>query len=295
MLSLDAMTQTGLQSGDDLLELDGALWIWARPLGQPVYDFTFDRLFECRRPYAREERVVAVGRVGAFEDYGATYEALDRDGIQLINDPAQHTRATRLPHWYPLIEDLTPKSIVFTGRPDPDVIASELGWPIFMKGERQTNRHRRSLSILHGADDLERALDAYAKDPVLSWQQIVCRQLAPLRPVEDPDPDRIPSSFEFRTFWRLGRPVGCGRYWWQGAKYELDESERAAALNVAGEAARRVDVPFVMIDIAQEESGRWIVIECNDAQESGYAGVSRPAMWRSIIDLQRESPGTSEA
>lgn len=29
------------------------------------------------------------------------------------------------------------------------------------------------------------------------------------------------------------------------------------------------------------------MIECNDAQESGYAGVSPLSLWQSILDLNR--------
>jgi len=42
-------------------------------------------------------------------------------------------------------------------------------------------------------------------------------------------------------------------------------------------------VPFLVVDVAITAKGRWIVIECNDAQESGYAGVSPLALWTSIL------------
>ncbi len=71
-----------------------------------------------------------------------------------------------------------------------------------MKGGRQTSRHKKSLAIIDGAEAYARALEAYARDPILCWQDLVCRRFVPLRPVEEAAvPDRIPSSFEFRTFW----------------------------------------------------------------------------------------------
>lgn len=33
---------------------------------------------------------------------------------------------------------------------------------------------------------------------------------------------------------------------------------------------------------------RWIVIECNDAQESGYAGASAIGIWQNILTIERE-------
>ncbi|HVI04360.1 MAG TPA: ATP-grasp domain-containing protein [Enhygromyxa sp.] len=274
----------GFERGDDLFEIGGALWLWTRPVGQSVYDFDFERMLGVRRPYDRPAPIEVVARIGAFDDYAHTHAELLASGLRLINSPDEHARASLLPRWYPLLADLTPESLVFTERPDPQLIGETLGWPIFMKGVRQTSRHRRALSIIHGPDDLERALDQYARDPMLSWQEIVCRRFEALRPVDDPNPERIPSSFEFRSFWWRGRLVGFGRYWWYGIDYAPTATEREAALAIASEAARRVAVPFLVVDVAQRRDGSWIVIECNDAQESGYAGVSPLALWRAVLE-----------
>jgi len=48
-------------------------------------------------------------------------------------------------------------------------------------------------------------------------------------------------------------------------------------------------VPFLVVDVAQTEAGRWVVIECNDGQESGYAGVSPFGLWQKIVDLETAS------
>jgi hypothetical protein len=107
--------------------------------------------------------------------------------------------------------------------------------------------------------------------------------------LSDEDTTKVPRSFEFRTFWWKGKLAGAGRYWWEGGAYDWTESERAAALAVGEEAAQRVAVPFLVIDLAQMADGRWIIIECNDAQESGYAGVSPIGLWQKIVDYERGS------
>jgi hypothetical protein len=43
----------------------------------------------------------------------------------------------------------------------------------------------------------------------------------------------------------------------------------------------------VVIDIAQTITGEWIVIECNDAQESGYAAISPFSLWQNTIDVEK--------
>jgi hypothetical protein len=279
-----------MNSGDmreDLLFVEDAIWILTAPTGVGVYDFAFDRFLACRRPYERPRQVHAVARVGAIADYPGLVERWLDQGVRLIHSPEEHRRASELPGWYPRIAQLTPKTLHFTGPPDARLIERELGWPIFMKGARQTNRHRKTLSVIEGPERLAWALDEYAKDAVLRWQDIVCRQYVPLRAVEAVSADRVPSSFEFRSFWWRGELVGFGRYWWEGRDYEANAKETTEAVALGRQAASLVDVPFLAVDLAQTADGRWIVIECNDGQESGYAGVSPFAMWPRIIESER--------
>lgn len=63
-------------------------------------------------------------------------------------------------------------------------------------------------------------------------------------------------------------------------------TERRAALAVARQAAEQVAVPFLVVDMAQTVDGRWIVIECNDGQESGYAGIPPNVLWRNILKIE---------
>jgi hypothetical protein len=268
---------------EDLLLIDDALWVLTTPTGISIYDFAFDRLLAGRRPYNRPDSITAVARVGAIPEYSQYYDRWQSEGIRLIHTPAEHTRASELPAWYPLIEGLTPKSLWSKGSPDVDTVERELGWPIFMKGVRQTSHHKKSLSIIEGREHFKRALDAFANDPILHWQEIVCRQYTRLRPVEDVALDRIPSSFEFRTFWWRGELVGFGRYWWEAKVYAATEAEKSAATALARKAVERIAVPFLVVDVAQDSAVNWLIIECNDGQESGYAGISPIAVWQNIV------------
>ncbi len=56
---------------------------------------------------------------------------------------------------------------------------------------------------------------------------------------------------------------------------------------------RRVEVPFLVVDVAQSIEGTWLVIECNDGQEAGYAGISPIGLWQSLIaaEKRRVLPG----
>jgi hypothetical protein len=275
----------------DVFLLEDAVWLIAGETGLPSYDFAFEHFFACRHPWQRPESVEAIGRFGASTNYAELYAELMYTGISLVHTPEQQLLASELPRWYPLIAPLTPRSAWFAEPPSVEVVEALFTWPIFVKGSRQTSRHQVALAIAHTPDDYRRIAEHYRRDPILRWQALVCREFIPLRRVAAAESDTIPPAFEFRTFWWRGRCVGAGPYWASFAAYAWTHAEERAALAIAAEAARRVDLPFLVVDVAQTAGGEWIVIECNDGQESGYAGVSPFALWQNIVDIERGDRG----
>lgn len=271
----------------NLWHVDEAIWVLTSPTRIAIYDFDFRNFFPTRFSMNCPPEALVIARAGAIHDYEEDYADLLEEGIQLIHSPEIHLRASRLPGWYPRIEELTPRTRWYDTWPATSVIEAEFSWPIFVKGVRQTSHHRRSLAIFEDAASFEAAREEYQSDETLSWQAIAVREYADLRIIETPIGDRLPSAYEFRTFWWKGQWVADGPYWWQGRPYMWTESERNEALTLAEEAARRVDVPFLAIDVAQTIEGRWIVVECNDAQESGFAGASVIGLWQNIIDIEK--------
>jgi ATP-grasp domain, R2K clade family 3 len=270
----------------DLVLLEDSVWVLVGEVELPSYDFSLAQFFSCRRPWNRPKSITAIGRFGVVTDYDALYKKLTETGIFLIHSPEQHLLASELPRWYPLLEGLTPKSLWFSGPPDVAFLEQTFGFPFFLKGSRQTSRHRAALSIIRSPKEYCRAIEVYKNDPILRWQELVCREFAQLRPVPSATTEKIPASFEFRSFWWRGHCVGAGQYW--STAYNWTQAEEKAALAVAQAAAARLNLPFVVIDIAQTMAGEWIVIECNDAQESGYAAVSPFGLWQSLIDEERK-------
>ncbi len=120
---------------------------------------------------------------------------------------------SELPRWYPKLEGLTPKSCWFAQPPRLEALEPLLRWPLFIKGSRQTSRHRAALSIVRSPEDYQRVVAAYRDDPILHWQEFVCRELIELRPVAAEPTEKVPASFEFRTFWYKGHCIGAAQYW----------------------------------------------------------------------------------
>lgn len=247
-----------------------------------VYDFNFELYFNCSHPSYFDDQL-CVMRTGALPKYHEQYAAYANLGLRLINSPEQHVLASELSAWYPHIADLTPKSICMNAFPSADFIAQEFGWPVFIKGTRQTSRHNPQTSIIRSPEHYLQAQQAYWHDPILHWQSIAIREFIELQPVLGEVAGKIRPSLEFRTFWWCGTCVGWGQYWYQIAPYSAPDIQKGLALAQA--TAERLGVPFLVVDIAKILAGDWIVIECNDAQESGYVGIDPKKLWRQVLEV----------
>ncbi|HEY2342192.1 MAG TPA: ATP-grasp domain-containing protein [Chthoniobacteraceae bacterium] len=279
----------------DVFHLEKALWIAELKVGLPSYDFPFTHIMACSYSRFGLDEVTAVGRFGAVDDYHAIFTGLLDLGVRLVHSPEQHDRCSELPLWYPILEGLTPESWWFDRAPDAEVAGRLAGWPLFMKGSQKTKGHRAKHSIIANEEAYRSAVEFFAADERLSAQKLVIRRLEQLQPVEAEMGEKIPASYEFRTFWWRGELVGAGPYFAAFAHYQWTERECAEALALAEEAARRLELPFVGIDVAKCRDGRWIIIEINDAQECGYTGIKPLPMWQKIVDIERSNQfGTSQ-
>ena len=268
--------------------LEEVLWISESKINSPNYDFDFDKFFVCRRPLYRNEKIVSVGRFGVIFPYNKIHDELISDGIQLIHTPEENLKASDLTHWYPLIKGFTPRSIWFDKPPSFSEIENNFELPVFVKGSRQTNRHNKKLSIVKTKKDFEQVSLSFTQDPILHWQKFVVRVFVDLRKVKGKRTEKITPSFEFRTFWWKGNLVGSGKYWRGLANYNWTREEKVAGISLAEKAVKKLNLPFITVDIAQKPNGEWIIIEINDGQESGYTSVSPIGLWQNIINLEKK-------
>lgn len=266
----------------DIARIENRLLVISQAVGAPVYDYDLAQHFTCTHPYEFIEGELCILRIGAVKDYQAQYAEKSDWGLRLINSPNEHSRASELEAWYPIISDLTPTSMILDDFPPAERVGDELGWPVFVKGSRQTSKHNPALSVAKNPAEYRQLIMGYRKDPILHWQRPIIRQFVELERLPGQVPNKIQPSLEFRTFWWNGAFVGCGHYWYQLPKYGASDLD--AGLEIAQEVATRVSVPFLVVDIARTNDGRWTVIECNDAQEAGYVGLSPQLLWRNILD-----------
>ena len=68
----------------------------------------------------------------------------------------------------------------------------------------------------------------------------------------------------------------------------ISPDDYSEAFSLAEWAANRLRASFIAVDLAKTKDGRWIIIEVNDAQESGYAEINPLALWTSTINAMQD-------
>jgi len=82
--------------------------------------------------------------------------------------------------------------------------------------------------------------------------------------------------------------MAYGPYWYMGRQYSLPVNELQDVLKLTDWAAERLGVSFPAIDVAKTASGEWIIIEVNNAQESGFVGVNPLTLWNKTISAMQD-------
>lgn len=272
---------------DDFFSI-GKISILNRTTNNDRYDYNFRNNLDCRSIVSETENPVLL-HIGAIEDYAGIETYLEENGMKLLIHEAEHLRCSTIEKWYPSLKEKTPFTIVYDELPPIDELLKDFSFPVFIKGNRQTNRHKKSQCIIEDAEAYERLCLEWEKDPVLHWQKVAVREYVPLLTVDDVSfPDQVPISYEFRFFYFEGKCMGYGPYWYMGHTYTMLPEDIAPALELADWAAERLMVSFPAIDLAKTASGEWIIIEVNDAQESGFVGLNPIPLWKNTIDAMQE-------
>ncbi|MBD2292837.1 ATP-grasp domain-containing protein [Anabaena sphaerica FACHB-251] len=233
--------------------------------------------------YAEETQGILVGYIPELERYQAIYQAALDKGIKLLNNPLEHQIAQEFDMFYPLLQGLTPESVIITST-DECIKASELlGFPVFVKGAIQSRKQQGWKSCV--ANNLEELTELTAKLLKLKYaarDRIIVRKLVNLRYQRFAN-NGFPMGREFRCFIYNHQILKYG-YYWDGKDdlSKLSTAEEEQVLNLAILASQRLQVPYIAVDIGQLESGEWIVIEIGDGQFSGLSQISPLELWNKL-------------
>ena len=272
-----------MKSFDDFIIVNG-LPIVVKKTNNPSYDFDFRKYFPCKSVNNIPNKKVLY-RVGAIPESMLDGELFEQVTVNPLMSREEHNRCARLSDWYPHIKDYTIKSKVYDRFPSNEEIDKEFNYPIFVKGDRQTDHHKKELCVVNNEDELEILRAKWDKNSILYWQKIVVREHVKLMILDDKTfPDMMPISYEFRFFVWNNKVVGYGPYWTMAEKYSLEEDELQEVTKMVECVADKLNVSFITVDMAKTVEGKWIVIEVNDGQESGYVGANPLEIWKNIFN-----------
>jgi hypothetical protein len=230
---------------------------------------------------------VWVGYIPAPARYREVYAAALRRNIRLLNTPEEHLRAQEFDRAQVLLRELTPESVVLTDPAECAGAVTRLGLPVFVKGAIQSRKASGwSACVAVSLAELEQLVTELIRLEMRSRGRVVVRRLVPLRHSRV-GPQGFPFGREYRVFVYRERVLAWG-YYWEGDDplRQLGEAEEAMVLGLAVEAARRLDVPYVAVDVGQAEDGCWIVIETGDGQFSGASQTPLLKLWHELSRIE---------
>ncbi len=283
-------------SAQDMIDMTRA----AQLLGCPTYFIPTD-FSECETAenalwhlpeQAEESAGVWLGFIPSPERYEAIYQAALRRLVRLLNTPGEHLRALEFDRAYPLLAELTPPCEVLSEGSEPlqwRAAGERLDYPIFVRGAaRSLKQAGWKACVAENGEELEALIEGLFALPYRARGRVIVRRLVPLRYSRLSD-EGFHLGREYRVFLLRERVLGYGYYreGWDALR-DLNPDEETSVLALAREAARRVQTPFLVVDIGQHEDGTWTVIEVGDAQFAATGQMERLSLWSALRDEIQE-------
>jgi ATP-grasp domain, R2K clade family 3 len=211
-----------------------------------------------------EENSLVVGRYSLHPFYYDQEREIKNLGSKLINTHNQHLYIAELQNYVDDLKELTPKTW-YSLHEIPDE------GPFILKGGTNSKKHK--WNELMFAKDKKTAIEVHSKlseDGLIGYQHIYVRQYVPLITYAI-SIGGLPITKEFRFFVAFGE-ILCGDYYWSNYRGEfpkpsIDEVPKDFLEKVISRIGDKVN--FYALDVAQTQTGEWIVIELNDGQFSG--------------------------
>jgi hypothetical protein len=224
-----------------------------------------------------------VGRYSVLPYYKETEEDIRYMGGTLINTLRQHLYIADLRNWAEDLGELTPKTWYRMEDFVREFMFHRNKGPFVLKGQTNSRKDRWK-THMHAAN-VDEALQVYERllcDGFLRGgerpQEIYIREYVPLVTYAKGISD-LPITKEFRLFVYKGEVLTGGFYWssWGDTCREADPKWEAPRweeipwgfLNLV---LMKIQAPFYVVDIAQDDNERWWVVDVNDGQMSGLSG-----------------------
>ncbi len=225
---------------------------------------------------------LVIGRYSVLPFYQELEDDLRLLGSRLINSFTEHTYIADLKNWYEDLKDFTPKTW-FRLEDIPDE------GPFVLKGATNSRKHLWNTHMY--ASNKKEAVQVYSRlmdDTMLSQQGIYIRRFVPLRTLMT-GINGLPITEEFRLFCYRDEIVTSGFYWSSHVQEievpKLRVDQEFVAFTKKLMAIIKDHVNFYVMDIARCIDGSWLLVEINDAQQSGLSECSSQALYHNLAEM----------
>ncbi|THF86797.1 hypothetical protein E7T09_11985 [Deinococcus sp. KSM4-11] len=215
-------------------------------LGWKVSTFALDSDRRFRPPLEPDESVLYRGWMLTGDAYRDFEDAVTSAGATLATSHAAYLAAHHIPNWYPLLADLTPKTVCFSDLTGMDGKLAELGWDAFFVKDYVKSLKTGAGSVITRPEHIGELMGRMEQFRGQIEGGLCVRQFEPLE-----------THTETRYFVRDGHAF---------------EANGSAVPDIVQTVAERIPSPFFSVDIARRSDGVWRVVEIGDGQVSDLVG-----------------------
>lgn len=237
------------------------------------------KYFHCvtRRTECQADSLV-IGRYSVLPFYEELEADLNNRNCRLVNSFDQHKWIANF-EYYEDLKEHTPESWT-----DDDFYRCQHPGPFVLKGRTNSRKHQWDTHMFaltkRAASEMANEL---MNDPLIGPQGVIYRKFIPLVTFEV-GINGLPFTNEWRIFYYKGKRLSHGYYWTNASSSPA--SIKQAGLDFADEVAKKVaeHVNFFVLDVAETESGEWILIEVNDGCMSGLSANDPDILYKNLLE-----------
>jgi len=227
-----------------------------------------------------------IGRYSVLPYYQELVSELKHNGSELVNSYADHQYVADLGSYAYDLGDLTPQtwsSMEYVSKDTRGMV---------LKGATNSKKHQWNTHMY--ADTWQDAMIVFlrlSEDSLIGTQHIYIRKYVPLVSLGR-TMTGLPITKEFRFFVFNGHIVSSNFYWSSFNEDIVEQGYTVPSVDeVPAEFMKTVidclspNVLFYAVDVAQDDTNRWWVIDVNDGQMSGLSGIDPVTFYQRLMQL----------
>jgi len=222
---------------------------------------------------------MVIPRYSSLPYYEELQKGLEYNGCELIQTAHQHNYIASFDYYWD-VEDLTPR----TWFNDLSHCHNYDG-PYIVKGQTNSRKYQWNTHMFaKDRSDAMMVASNLTNDSMIGTQPLVFRQYIPLKKLGD-SIGGCPFSSEYRFFF-LGEKLLCSGFYWSTHDFDEPIPVPPEATDFARKCAERLspNTNFFVVDIAEKESGGYILIEVNCGSMSGLSECSAHELYGNLKD-----------